>query len=143
MKLIVCGPLDIRSSNTVAEAVEQGLASWKLSLSSVDLLISSGTQGTGISAERWAIKNSVPVKRVSPDFARYGNDAVYYRNVEMVSLAGADGCLVMIYHDNPQRGNPLYLGPRHFQLLNLCEKKGLRTYLHTLHHAVIPLPSVG
>lgn len=71
-----------------------------------DLLLVHGAcaQGADAIADRWAIRNGIPVERHPADWSRIGRSAGFHRNAAM-TRAGADICIAFI---------------------DVCEKRGCR-----------------
>tara|TARA_Y100000310_G_C20537064_1_gene741370 strand:- start:51 stop:395 length:345 start_codon:yes stop_codon:yes gene_type:complete len=63
-------------------------------------VISGTAQGADTLGEKWAVKNDVSLKRIAPDWNKYGRSAGMIRNEEMAKCADA----LVAFWDGESRG---------------------------------------
>lgn len=63
-------------------------------------IISGGACGIDLIGEKWAIANRIPIRRIKPDWAKYGKSAGIIRNSDLVNSAD----LVIIFWDGVSKG---------------------------------------
>lgn len=94
MRVIVAGSRSINDYDEVVRAIEgSGFP--------ISVLVSGGSRGPELLAERWAQETGIPVVRFAPDHVRYGTAAVPQRNEVMCHYASiivcpacdGDGCV--------------------------------------------------
>ena len=84
-----------------------------------DEIVSGTAQGADRLGERYAIENSIKIKRFQPDWDTYGKSAGYIRNEDMAKY----GTCLVVFWDGQSKGT------RH--MIEQAGKKGLDVILTT------------
>src|SRR3990172_8053797 len=111
MKVIIAGSRSITSFDAVLNAIQ-------CAQMDITEVVSGGAKGVDTLGERWAMKNTVPIKRFLPDWAQFGKSAGPRRNEQMAQYA--DG-LIAVW-DGKSRGTA--------HMIERARKEGLEVYVH-------------
>lgn len=122
MRVIIAGSRDVEDYALILEAVKASGFS-----SEITEVISGTARGADSLGELWAIRNKIPVKRMSANWSQYGKRAGILRNEEMAKYASeeGDGGLIAIW-DGKSRGTK--------SMIDLGESYGLRVFIHYAHY---------
>lgn len=69
----------------------------------------------------WGTNNDVPVKRIEPEWDKYGRSAGPKRNVRMAKYAANEGALIALW-DGESRGTA--------HMIKVAKMHGLKVYVH-------------
>jgi len=111
MKVIITGSRNGVSFDDVLEAI-------RLSKFKLKLLISGTGRGVDRFGESYAIANSIPIKRYSANWEKYGKKARYLRNEEMFKEADA---LIAVWDGESK-------GTKH--MIDLAIKRNLKCFIY-------------
>lgn len=82
------------------------------------LVISGGANGVDLAGERWAVERSIPVQRFPAQWAKFGRQAGYKRNLEMADNADA---LVAVWTGK---------SPGTAHMIEIAKARRLHLYIH-------------
>lgn len=111
MRTIIAGSRQIQDISFVMDAIrESGFQ--------IDEVVSGGARGVDSLGEKWANRNSVPVRVFPADWNAHGKAAGPIRNTEMANYADA---LIAIW-DGESRGTS--------HMIRTAKSKGLKVFVH-------------
>lgn len=96
MKTIIAGSRSIQDYNALKLAII-------LSKFNITSVVCGEAQGVDSLGKRWALENKIPVQSFPANWAKYGRQAGFLRNKQMVEFA--DQCLIL--WDGSSRGTNL------------------------------------
>lgn len=112
MRVIIAGSRSLTNCDISKLVRESGF--------NVTTVLSGTAKGVDEAGETWALKNTIPLERYSPDYHRYGRGAPIRRNDTMVSHADA---LIALW-DGHSRGTK--------DVVSKALRKNLKLYVKTL-----------
>lgn len=101
VQLLVSGSRIITNPEYVKMVINNTLTIYNLAPA---LLISGGAKGVDTCAELWAKENSIEIRRVLPDWDKYGKKAGMLRNTDMLNMLTDKDILISIW-DGESRGS--------------------------------------
>lgn len=114
MRVIIAGSRTVTNYEALLSAIrDSGFV--------ISEVVSGGAAGADALGERWALENSVPLRKFPADWATHGRAAGPIRNTEMAQYADA---LIAIW-DGASRGTA--------NMISTANRRGLRVHLHPVY----------